>query len=49
MDKLRKGGSNQAANIKILARIFSATPKFALARIANIPNVKAANFTKPQP
>ena len=49
MDKLRKGGSNQAANITKLARIFSATPKCALGRIANIPKVKVANFTKLEP
>ena len=46
MDKLRMGGSNEAANIKKLARRLSATPKCALARIANIPKSQGSKFHK---
>ena len=37
------------ANITKFVRIFPATPKCTLERIAYIPKVTVANFTKPHP
>ena len=45
MDKLRKEALKQVENIAKFARIFSATPKCALTRIANISSGKIHKAT----